>query len=110
MPPTSPTQGPAVFASLGSTADEVADSLRLLAIRGVPNTVRSLNPVVRYAMSLITDDVVMLDVIRHGVLTVTHAGWRQDTIPLSPAVVEFLEKFNGGDYPDLILSNGSRPG
>ena len=91
-----------MFDGIGSTADEVADTLRKLHIRGVPNTVASLNPLVKYVSTAILVDAMMVDVSK-GLLTLTFRDYRTDVIQLPPVVVDFLLRFNRGDYPDLIM-------
>ncbi len=87
---------------LGGTADEVAASLRNQGIRGVRNTVRFLNPVVRYVQGQVPAargiDVMSGDAVR----IVLPDGTRQN-VPLPPPVKDFLDAFNQGRYPDLEL-------
>jgi hypothetical protein len=87
---------------LGPTAEAVAESLRQRGIRGVPRTVRSLNPLVRYLNTMLPGAFLSLDVIQGDRLTTTGTDWREEEIPLPTAVQEFLAAFDAGDYPDLI--------
>ncbi len=91
--------------ALGKTADEVAVSLRAAGIQGVPNTVRFLNPVVRYAVAQAGDGPsgVLLD----DTLTLTFPDGREQRHRVPPPVRDFLDAFNRGTYPDLILPPGA---
>ena len=91
-----------MFDTIGSTADEVADRLRELRVRGVPNTVASLNPIGNYVSAQVTVDSIVIDV-SNGTLTITFPSQRTDVIALPQSVVDFLHRFNRGDYPDLIM-------
>ena len=87
--------------SLGNTADEVASAMRAKGVRGVPNTIRHLNPVVRYIQSQVaTGSNVHL---ANGKLTVRSPDGRQQEVSIPPAVEQFLNAFNAGQYPDLLL-------
>ena len=104
-----------MFDSLGSTSAEIARNLSALGILGTPNAVRVLNPVVKYVMMNFKKDVLMMDVIKGDRLTITYANWKKEEVPFPPAVIEFLQRFNGHEYPDLILphdpssGSGERP-
>jgi hypothetical protein len=87
--------------SLGHSADEVADKLRSLGIQGAPNTVRQLNPVVRYLHTLLGDEPSVR--LIEKTVTIVHADGRQQIESLPPAACDFLERFNEGRYPDLLL-------
>ena len=99
-----------MFDSLGSTHDEIARNLRALAILGTPNTVRVLNPIVKYVMMNFKKDALMLDVIKGDRLTITYADWKKEEVPFPPAVIEFLQRFNRREYPDLILPHDPSAG
>jgi hypothetical protein len=87
---------------LGQTADEVAATLRARGIQGVRNTVRFLNPVVRFAHSLLTD-ARGIDLIQGTEMRMVFADGREVSAEVPPAVLQFLEAFHRGDYPDLEL-------
>lgn len=91
--------------ALGTTPDEVADALRGLGIKGVRNTVRILNPVVRYARS-VSADTYGIDLIRGDRLRIVFADGRVTEVPVPQAVLEFLDRFHRGHYPDLELTVG----
>jgi hypothetical protein len=88
--------------SLGKTADEVASTLRAKGIQGVPNTIRHLNPIVRYAQSQIAGCCGM-HIVDHK-LTIHFVDGREKEEVIPQAVKEFLEAFNRGQYRDLLLS------
>jgi hypothetical protein len=87
---------------LGRTADEVAATLLSLGIRGVRNTVRFLNPVVRYATAHFPE-AQQIDLILGDTLRVIHADGREELAPVPAPVLDFLGKFHDGDYPDLEM-------
>jgi hypothetical protein len=91
--------------ALGKNADEVAAALRAQGVQGVPNTVRFLNPIVRYAQAQLggTPTGVVLD----DTLTLTFPDGQVHQEPVPPAVREFLDAFDRGAYPDLILHQGT---
>lgn len=101
-----------VLAELGNTSEEVAAALETAGIQGVKNTVRYLNPIVRYVQAKLRLDDFGLDLMQRD-------GRRVHTLQLSlpsgpsqeaelPAPVrEFLEAFNRGEHPGLELSNES---
>jgi hypothetical protein len=93
-----------MFDEIGSTVDEVAATLRRHGIKGMPNTVGALNPVVKYAASKLTFDAIMIEVIKGNVLTITYRDWRIEDFPMPHPVIDFLIIFNAGQYPDLILT------
>jgi hypothetical protein len=87
--------------ALGTTAEAVASTLRTKGIQGVANTVRDLNPIVRYVRSQVgeTQTVHLIG----DVLTIHFADGRQQKLAIPAAVREFLHAFNGGQYVDLHL-------
>ena len=90
---------------LGRTPDEVADSLRTRGIKGVRNTARFLNPIVRYAHT-ITTGVYGIDLIRADRLRIVFASGRVVEVPVPEAVLEFLDLFHRGHFPDLEMPVG----
>ena len=90
---------------LGQTPDEVADSLRLESIRGVRNTVRILNPIVRYVVAR-TPDAREVDLILGDHLRTVFADGHRTEVAVPGAVLRFLEAFHRGQYPDLELPIG----
>ncbi len=87
--------------ALGKNADEVAAALRGHGIRGVPNAVRFMNPIVRYAQGRVGGNPS--GVLIGDTLTLTFPDGRVEQKPIPPAVREFLDSFNQGSYPDLVL-------
>ena len=90
---------------LGRTPDEVAESLRACHIRGVRNTVRILNPIVRYVVSR-TPDARTVDLTRGDRLRIVFATGRVSEIAVPDAAMQFLERFHRGEYPDLEMPTG----
>ena len=87
---------------LGNTPDEVADSLRAQGINGVRNTVRFLNPVVRYVHTLVAD-AYGIDLILGDRLRIVFANGRVSEVVVPQAVLRFLDEFHRGRYPDLEM-------
>jgi hypothetical protein len=87
---------------LGQTTDEVANALRVKGIRGVRNTVRFLNPIIRYAEEEL-QEVKSLDLIPGTMLRMQMPNGTRIEVELPTAVLEFLNVFNRGGYPDLEL-------
>ena len=87
--------------ALGTTAEKVASALRAKGIQGVANTVRDLNPIVRYVRGELheTQAVHLIG----DVLTIQFADGRQQQVAIPPAVRDFLHAFNSGEYADLHL-------
>jgi hypothetical protein len=86
---------------MGSNADEVAATLRAAGVQGVRNTVRVLNPIVRYVQNTLRQDHLDADVMT-GKTFHTHGVGRQE-VALPQAVLDFLDTFNRGNHPDLEL-------
>jgi hypothetical protein len=85
---------------LGTTPEEIALCLKALGIQGVRNTVRFLNPIVKYAKTRIHGAHDM-DVITGTVLRIKLPNGLPLAMPLPEAVRVFLDKFNDGHYPEL---------
>jgi hypothetical protein len=97
-----------VVLNLGARPDAVAETLRRNGIKGVRNTVRQLNPIVRYAQSQLRLDDYRLDV-SHGdgmptyILRISLPNGTEEEAVFPEPVREFLDAFNRGTYPDLEL-------
>jgi hypothetical protein len=91
--------------ALGNTAEEVAAVLRDHKIQGVRNTVRMLNPIVRYVEPLVPDHRD-IDVIQTGTLRITLRNGTTVHVALPDAVQAFLDAFNSRAYPQLELPDG----
>ena len=87
---------------LGITADEVAQSLRKAGIRGIRNTARFLNPICRKALSVMPIGCA-IDLIQGNRLRMrfAHSGPVEFEVP--EPVLQFLERFHEGQYPDLEM-------
>lgn len=94
---------------LGETADAVAKALDSEGIRGVRNTARFLNPIVRLIHMQVGDDSLHMDVMRGDTLRIIHPSGKTDEVPLPAAVKAFLDAFNQGTYPELEVL-GDREG
>jgi hypothetical protein len=91
--------------ALGSTPEEVADALRARGIKGVRNTVRFLNPVVRYAHTQLAG-VYGIDLIQGDRLRIVFADGTVSEAPVPDPVLRFLDAFHRGQYPDLEMPVG----
>lgn len=89
--------------SLGDTADEVTQALRKNGVKGVRNTVRFMNPVVRFVQTQLRDDALHMHVVLGDMLHLIFPNGQSQVIPLPRPVIDFLAAFNRGDYPDLEL-------
>jgi hypothetical protein len=87
---------------LGNTADDVAAVLRARKIQGVRNTVRMLNPIVRYIGGLVSE-TRDIDLIEAGTLRLTFRNGVIERVALPGAVRAFLDAFNASAYPDIEL-------
>jgi hypothetical protein len=87
--------------SLGKTANEVASTLKGKGIQGVPNTIRHLNPIVRYVQEQVEAacNIHLVD----NKLTIRFLDGREQEQAIPQPVQEFLDAFNEGKYPDLLL-------
>lgn len=90
---------------MGHTPDEVADYLRKDSIKGIRNTVRQLNPIVRLIQVHVRSEAVEFDVMKDDVLTITYRSDRRENeeVVIPDPVWQFLFSFNRGRYPDLEL-------
>ncbi len=94
----------AALQQLGITPEEVASALRWRGVQGVRNTVRQLNPVVRYLQSLMSPDGSRLCIVAGNTLRMMYADGRiAHEVLLPDAVIAFLAAFHRGAYPDLEL-------
>jgi hypothetical protein len=99
---------PSVLLGLGNTAHSIAATLRANGVQGARNTLRHLNPVVRYVERRLLLDEYELSLEQpqvKSVMTLRLAlpdGKIEETVITGP-VKEFLEAFNRGDFPDLEL-------
>jgi hypothetical protein len=89
--------------SLGSTPDEVAVNLKANGIQGVRNTLRFLNPIVRYLRTQLPADVTV-DVRQRTNIRLAFWDGTEKTAAIPEAARQFMEAFDAGDYPELELS------
>lgn len=89
---------------MGANAEEVAATLRASGVQGVRNTVRGLNPIVRYIQNTFRLDNFNADVMT-GTTFRIHGATSQEVV-LPQAVTDFLDAFHRGQYPDLQLPLG----
>jgi hypothetical protein len=92
-----------MFDQLGTTPDQVGDALRARGIRGVRNTARFLNPIVRYAHTCVTD-AYSIDLTQPDRLRIVFADGRTDELAVPEAVLQFLDNFHRGLYPELEMA------
>jgi hypothetical protein len=90
-----------VLEQLGASAEEVAAMLRATGVQGVRNTVRVLNPIVRYVQNAVRRDNLDADVMTGKTFRVHGVKTQEVTLP--QAVMDFLDAFNRGAHPDLEL-------
>jgi hypothetical protein len=91
-----------VLEQMGTTADEVAASLRAKGVQGVRNAVRVLNPIVRHIQIALRIDNLDADVMTGTTLRI-QGGIKKQEVKLPQAVKDFMDAFNRGAYPDLEL-------
>jgi hypothetical protein len=98
-----------LLADLDKTADDVASIIRADGIHGVRNTVRFLNPIVRYAQRLLRVDDYTLDVMQPGIIRMTLPDGATAEAHLPQGAQDFLEAFHRGQYPDLEMAVDAFP-
>ena len=91
--------------NLGDTPDAVADALRTSGIQGVRNTVRFLNPIVRYVHTKVPE-AYSIDLIQGDKLRIVFAKSNVTEVAVPGPVLRFLERFHQGHYPELELPVG----
>jgi hypothetical protein len=69
------------------------------------NTVRILNPIVRYVTAQ-TPDALALDLIQVDRLRIVFASGEAIEFPVPEPVLEFLVMFHRSAYPDLEMPTG----
>jgi hypothetical protein len=93
-----------ILKELGNTADEVATALQAKGIKGVRNSARQLNPLVRYVQRHLKVDALGLDVMKGDTLRLVFHQKRKEEVSLPKAVIQFLDSFNLGKYPKLEMA------
>ncbi len=98
--------------SLGTTADEVADSLRAAGIRGIRSSMCNcpiLNAVYQALPDYWPGLVILGSVTKNGRSYRATLGDSQICDPrLTPAIEDFIAKFDSGSYPDLAAGSVRR--
>jgi hypothetical protein len=89
-----------ILAQLGNSADEIAATLKQHEIRGVRNTVRFLNPIVRYVQQALSIGPFNVDLTEPETLRVALDGTSIRT-GLRQPIKDFLQAFDEGRYPEL---------
>ena len=92
-----------ILESMGETPDAVAKTLRSAGIHGVRNTVRFLNPIVRFVQLRLAVDAVSLDLFKADTLRLRFHDRTKEEIALPVAVKGFLAAFKEGAYPELEM-------
>ena len=95
-----------MFDRLGGTPQEVADALQACGIQGVRNTMRFLNPIIRYAAGRI-EGAADLDLIAGDRMRVLLTSGEIQEFTVPEPVRQFLEAFHQGAYPELELPGDS---
>ncbi len=92
---------------MGDTPDAVAATLTASNVQGVRNTVRTLNPVVRYIQVKVKSEAIEFDVIKGDALRVTYPKDRHEEVAIPDPVWQFLFALHRGQYPALELDSKS---
>src|SRR5689334_7244929 len=92
-----------ILNSMGETADAVAATLRAASTKGVRNTVRFLNPVIRYCQVRLRHEEYALDLIQQDILRMLLPNGRKVEVRLPQPVKDYLDAFHRGQFPDLEL-------
>jgi hypothetical protein len=87
---------------LGDTREQVAETLLANHVQGVRDTVRTLNPVVRFIHIHLKNEDLDLDVIPGHIIRYKVAK-QNGEVALPKPVMQFLDAFNAGKHPELEL-------
>ncbi len=93
-----------IIEGLGNSPDQIAANLQAQGIQGVRNTVRFLNPIVRFVRGALPLRHLDMDLIQAGVLRIILPAGQKVEASLTQAVRDFLKDFNQGAYPELEMS------
>jgi hypothetical protein len=88
---------------LGETSDQVAMNLKAYGIQGVRNTVRMLNPIVRFVEKNLSVRSLSIDLIRRDSICVTLPDGKKAEATISRAIRQFLDGFDQGRYAELEM-------
>lgn len=86
---------------MGDTPDAVAATLTANKVQRVRNTVRTLNPVVRYIQVSVKSEAIEFDVIKGDAVRITYPKDRHEEVAIPDPVWQFLLAFHRGQYPAL---------
>jgi len=89
-----------VLEAMGSTADQVAETLRQARVRGMRDSTSFLNPVVRH-LNRTLNIGGRLEVGAGGTVLLLQREGKAKEVPLPLPVQAFLDCFHRGLYPDL---------
>jgi hypothetical protein len=90
--------------NLGNSPEEVASALRQHGVKGVRNTVRFLNPIVRFVRAQPSLETVDCDVILGNILRMRFPGGSEEHVTVPRPILDFLKLFNSGGFADLELT------
>ena len=88
------------LAALGSTPDQVAETLRQARVRGMRDSTSFMNPVVRHLNRMLNIGG-RLEVGASGTVLRLQREGKVKEVPLPVPVQAFLDCFHRGLYPDL---------
>ena len=97
---------PSILLGLGTTPDQVAATLRANGVQGVRNTIRHLNPIVRFVERQLVLDDYQLCLESNGQETKVRLRLRNGQTEhaiINGPVKSFLGAFNAGAFPELEL-------
>jgi hypothetical protein len=99
---------PSILLGLGNTATSIAATLKANGVQGARNTLRHLNPLVRYVELQLPLDEYELSVEQPQVdsvmtLRLTLPDGKMEETVITGCIKEFLEAFNRGEFPELEL-------
>jgi hypothetical protein len=95
-----------LLGQLGDSADKIAATLKAHEIRGVRNTVRFLNPIVRYVQQGLSLGPFNVDLTEPETLRVALLDGTNIRTGVRQPIKDFLEEFDNGCYPELELQLG----
>jgi hypothetical protein len=95
------TQVRNILISLGDSPKAVAETLGARGIKGVRNTARFLNPIVRFVQASLQSPYRDIDLTEPNALRVTLPDGTTVETSLPPPVREFLVAFDHGAHPEV---------
>ena len=88
---------------MGTTAEDVADTMRKNSVQGVRNAVRFLNPIIRYLHVCLKTEAIDMDVTRGDRLRLLFPRGRVLEVAIPTPAIQFIQAFDSGSYPELDL-------